>query len=566
MSYALVRKLVRKAVIMTISTNLLMRNGVYYFRIHIPIELSTFLGKAEIKKSLKTRCLRTAKCYASYFNIHVSNTFAILISMKEQNAFITKDMAIDFLDKKIKHFTSMIHNNPRSSEYFNTGKMIDKSIINGDYSHWGSELNTFLESKADNLQGIELEEAQKVLMFIMKEAHTLSDDYSVGNFDIKPKYDLVKDYSMIPDVLGKSSYKTPDAISVQGNSDISSGISMYEVLDRYIESIKQDALNGQIRDDTVKECSHTYNLWKNIIKNKDISSVDKKDCREFRDKIAKLPARYNIRPQYREESIESLLKLFIPQEDIVATKTVNKNISWLKLFFNWAINEGYYKLANPVLGLKLKDKTKARDARQPFSGEDLIKYFECPIYKGSRNSSRGRMLQGDIIIKDSVYWIPLIALYTGARLNEIYQLRKSDIIEIGGVYVFNINDDDGKLIKNENSKRIIPIHPVLLDLGILEYIIEQKDELFTDISSESALSKRFSRYLCKLDMKDKRKSFHSLRHTFIDALRKASIPDAVAYMLTGHSDGGKKANYDYGSDNSQILFDAISKVEYPIDL
>ena len=39
------------------------------------------------------------------------------------------------------------------------------------------------------------------------------------------------------------------------------------------------------------------------------------------------------------------------------------------------------------------------------------------------------------------YWIPLIALFTGCRLNEICQLYLNDIRCDNGQYYFDINDD-----------------------------------------------------------------------------------------------------------------------------
>jgi len=63
---------------------------------------------------------------------------------------------------------------------------------------------------------------------------------------------------------------------------------------------------------------------------------------------------------------------------------------------------------------------------------------------------------------DYQFWLPLIALHTGARLNEIAQLRVEDIKDIDGIKCFYINEEhELKTLKNTNSMRYIPIHSAL---------------------------------------------------------------------------------------------------------
>lgn len=73
-----------------------------------------------------------------------------------------------------------------------------------------------------------------------------------------------------------------------------------------------------------------------------------------------------------------------------------------------------------------------------------------------------------------------MALYTGARRNEIAQLHLSDFQQYEGVWCININDDtEDKQIKNLASHRLVPLHPFLVeDLGIIQrvkYLQSQKE-------------------------------------------------------------------------------------------
>jgi integrase len=59
------------------------------------------------------------------------------------------------------------------------------------------------------------------------------------------------------------------------------------------------------------------------------------------------------------------------------------------------------------------------------------------------------------------FWVPIIGLFTGCRLEEICQLHLDDIRQERDVWVFDINDKKEKRIKTPSAKRIVPIHPFL---------------------------------------------------------------------------------------------------------
>lgn len=111
-----------------------------------------------------------------------------------------------------------------------------------------------------------------------------------------------------------------------------------------------------------------------------------------------------------------------------------------------------------ILSLVKSPKKKDAKKRLPFSSDDLCRLFQSDSY-----------LKGQIK-RASEYWIPLIALYTGARLAEIAQLHCSDIYEEQAVWVFDLNDEGDKQLKSDNSRRLVPIHSTLLELGLLDFL------------------------------------------------------------------------------------------------
>ena len=56
-------------------------------------------------------------------------------------------------------------------------------------------------------------------------------------------------------------------------------------------------------------------------------------------------------------------------------------------------------------------------------------------------------------------------------MNEVCQLNVSDIQKTDGIWALNLNaDSDDKSIKTQAGNRIIPLHPKLLNLGLLDYM------------------------------------------------------------------------------------------------
>ena len=148
----------------------------------------------------------------------------------------------------------------------------------------------------------------------------------------------------------------------------------------------------------------------------------------------------------------------------------------------------------------------------------------------------------------SEYWLPLLGLHTGARLNELCQLTVEDIAERDGVTTISILDDDeNKRLKTTSSRRIIPIHSNLIKCGLLDYVRTiGKGRIFPELPEDPARPGNFApkasewftdyRRACGVGELEERsnKAFHSFRSTLISALRKADVPGDRRRRLAGH--------------------------------
>ena len=114
-------------------------------------------------------------------------------------------------------------------------------------------------------------------------------------------------------------------------------------------------------------------------------------------------------------------------------------------------------------------------------------------------------------------------------------------------------------MKTESSKRLVPIHPDLVRLGLLERVKRLREEgaerLFPDMRIDSragagnSISKGFTYYLQGIGIKPRRAAgtvgFHSLRKTVIQALQGSSLPSERRRALVGHEPGDDVHASDY---------------------
>lgn len=116
--------------------------------------------------------------------------------------------------------------------------------------------------------------------------------------------------------------------------------------------------------------------------------------------------------------------------------------------------------ANPFQGIKLSVDDREAEGRGIFEASDLKAIFSTPVYtNGSRPTGGGG---------EAAAWLPLIALFTGARQSELAQLRIEDLKQDSqsGLWFFDIGTEGGRSIKTASSRRKVPVHPHLVSVGL----------------------------------------------------------------------------------------------------
>jgi len=217
------------------------------------------------------------------------------------------------------------------------------------------------------------------------------------------------------------------------------------------------------------------------------------------------------------------------------------------------------------------DLDRSKRTRVPFTSVQLNKLFGSPLYSKCSGDKREHE-SGSVSIRDWRYWIPLIGLYSGARLGEIAQLLIADVRDIHGTWIFHITREgsDKKSVKTAGSERVIPVHSELVKLGFLHYHTAMKalghQHLFPEIEPDGRgfISGRpsafFNKYFAAIGVKqDKSVNFHSFRHGMIDAFRRAGYLDEQFGMLLGHTKATTTGRY--GIIPQGILADRVRMIE-----
>lgn len=335
-------------------------------------------------------------------------------------------------------------------------------------------------------------------------------------------------------------------------------VSEVNDLEKLIDSYCQEKILAGIWSQRTKDESlYTGRLLVRILGNVDVTSIEFEEARKLKEIVMQLPPHLSKNKDYIGMTIHEIVES--KPEKVMSITTMNRILGMASSIWEYGKRHGYVSI-NYFDGLQLAKVTRAKEERLPFSDDDLHKLFSTDIY-----------IDGNYK-KNFHYWIPLLGLYTGCRLNELCSLTKDDVKKEGDIYYLDINDDGDKHVKNKSSIRKVPLHPMIVDLGFIDFIYKANGRLFPELKKvkdnySHYATKWFCRsYLRSCGIDDSRKVYHSYRHTVTQRLINMDVSKEVVGAILGHFDGSQTTGR-YGDGFSlQILHDAISKLDVPIIL
>ena len=243
---------------------------------------------------------------------------------------------------------------------------------------------------------------------------------------------------------------------------------------------------------------------------------------------------------------------FVRSLKVGSAATVKKTTTCLSSICNAAVAADLIP-GNPFRGLGPDRATIVafRRSYSRFDHDQLVRLF-------------GRTERED----GAVLWLPRLLLLTGARLEEMAQLRSDWFIRRDGVDVIDLHE---ARVKSSNNRRYIPLHHDLLDMGILDLVQRSPEQLFTELKYRAsaerwsgAISTRLNREIDAVLGVDRRLTVHSLRKTFEHAAYSVGIPKPSINAITGHKPGDiSEEHYLMLKDDVPLLKQHIDRIDFP---
>ncbi len=247
------------------------------------------------------------------------------------------------------------------------------------------------------------------------------------------------------------------------------GILLEDAIKAYC---REDQLRKFWDDAYTKQVSESVCKLVRVLGNQHVSSLTRENAVSFFEIIQKLPRDINKSRLYRNASIEQILKMNISNR--LAPQTTKDLMSRIRVFSTW-LKTNKHSTEDLFEGLVIGNIGKRNRHRQSkditrFSNDDLQRIFSTKVFTDHK------------FLHPYYFWLPLIALYSGMRMNEICQLCPEDIYEIDELLMMNVKNDceesEGEKlkqkVKTDSSSRKVPVHPKLIELGFLDCLATRK--------------------------------------------------------------------------------------------
>ena len=574
---------------MTYRSYLVRKNSSssYLLNIKIPRDLREYFGRNQFKISLKNGIHSQSLLFAKVLYLEVQSIFSSIrmgtiskITIKQ-----VKDILKDKIERTLNHTKHIVVD----TNTFIESEVKDKiEEINGDERI----LRTQLEQNYDGV----LEHIEKEIARIIKSKDLTIDSKSLEFKELRKQFlelrlirskwkkELLEDSGKSVNDFRNEIYKKfnieeekltpvienyapePTQPYLVEKEDKPSQIDVSPKLSEMKEEFIGERLLSGFSPKSTRELESTIDDLIEIIGDIPILKVTLNNARDFKKIISSLPKYRNQSPRYRGLTIKQILSLDGVEGQ--EPKNINKLIYRVRVFFKWLKNNySEYVPQNHFDGLSIQEK-KFDKPRDIFTNKELHKIFDTTPFLNNtiRNPHRRNKLAS--------YFVPIIAIHTGMRLEEICQLRLEDVYKEGTVDIIRVTISKETKLKTVTSQRIVPIHENLKRVGFLEYCNymkkQKKERVFWDLTKSRDgygrnIGRYFMEYLRKVGVYEfQSKVFHSLRHSFITNLLQNGVREEVVNGLCGHKQKTMSTTiYFKGGFPSDLLYEeGISKLNF----
>ncbi len=314
---------------------------------------------------------------------------------------------------------------------------------------------------------------------------------------------------------------------------------------RLMEQKRRQGLSGQM----ITQMTRVFELFAEATGITDIRDLRQAHVSKFVDVLHALPVSYRKSPKDRDKPLRQILSEAKGKATGLSATTIGRNLDYLGQLLTKARSEGFANVMQIDLGsLRPRKTTRDRDDRPAFTAADVQHLFAHPVWQGNKPKQKWQE-EGPKVTRDGLYWLPLVAALSGARREEIAGLKAAEILEIDGIPAMQIAPNANRGLKTPSSHRTLPLHPQLIDLGLVDLARARLEEagpdadLFPDLNPGKEgvkfgdkIDYRFRLLVQnRLDGNPDGKVFHSFRHYVATQLgRTDGVTEALRKDILGH--------------------------------
>ncbi len=412
------------------------RGGAYRLRVRVPSDLVQKIGRVEVGRSLATSCPRAARARAALLNARLSEAWYRIRDMPDEDA--TPEKLIALLEETLalqEHAAEQIARRDKMAvelaELRGAVALVDQAEANSE------RLATMIEGAGRLMTGVE------------RVGRRIKQERAAG----KLSGESLQVLHQMLDAAGvvMRDRPTPRALEFLDGTFI---------LEKRLQEDARRHMEGYVR------------LFAKVLGDRPLGTYTRKDVLEWVGVLEKVRTSYGKGGKDAAKPIAAIIKESRGKPTLSMT-TVQKHVTHLRAFFLTAARHHRFATADDVdamfTDIRLSASVPKPRKRGIWQVKQLRVLLSSPTWTGTRSRPADftkRYEPGPHVHIDAYWWLPVLALHTGARLEELAQLQHADLLsDSDGVTFLAITGEGERRVKNAHSVRAVPLHPLLVELG-----------------------------------------------------------------------------------------------------